>query len=119
LADKIRKHNADVWLLNTGWTGGAHGVGHRMKLAHTRQMLSEALEGNLNNATYDIDPVFGLAIPQSVAGVPDQILTPRDTWNDAEAYDKKAVMLAKMFAENFAQFEDTASEELIKAGPKI
>src|SRR5699024_3561547 len=119
LADKIRKHNADVWLLNTGCTGGAHGVGHRIKLAHTRQMLSEALEGNLDKATFNIDPVFGLAIPQAVAGVPDQILMPRNTWNDAEAYDKRAVMLAKMFAENFTQFEDVAGEELIKAGPKI
>ncbi|HLR25699.1 MAG TPA: phosphoenolpyruvate carboxykinase (ATP) [Fodinibius sp.] len=119
LANKIRKHNAAVWLLNTGWTGGAHGVGHRIKLAHTRQMLSEALEGNLDKATFNIDPVFGLAIPQAVAGVPDQILMPRNTWNDAGDYDRKAVMLAKMFAENFTQFEDVAGEELIKAGPKI
>src|SRR5699024_9075986 len=119
LANKIRKHNAAVWLLNTGWTGGAHGVGHRIKLAHTRQMLSEALEGNLDKATFNIDPVFGLAIPQAVAGVLDQILMRRKTLNDEGNYDRKAVMLAKMFAENFTQFEDVAGEELNKAGPKI
>jgi phosphoenolpyruvate carboxykinase (ATP) len=119
LADKIRKYNSTVWLLNTGWTGGPHGVGHRIKLEHTRQMLSQALEGHLDDVTFDIDPVFGLAIPNKVEGIPSQILTPRNTWNDKEAYDKKAEELAAMFAENFQQFEDEASEELIKAGPKV
>lgn len=119
LADKIRKHNSTVWLFNTGWTGGPYGEGHRMKLGHTRQMLSQALEGNLDDAPFDIDPVFGLAIPKEVADIPTEILTPRNTWNDKEAYDKKAEKLAAMFAENFKQFEDEASEELIKAGPKV
>ncbi|MGM0546107.1 MAG: phosphoenolpyruvate carboxykinase (ATP) [Bacteroidota bacterium] len=119
LADKIRKHNATVWLLNTGWTGGPYGEGHRMKLGYTRQMLSEALEGNLDNATFDLDPVFGLAIPNEVGGIPSEILTPRNTWSDKTAYDHKAEELASMFAENFQQFEDEASEELIKAGPKV
>ena len=119
LADKIRKHNSDVWLLNTGWTGGPHGEGHRMELPHTRQMLSEALEGNLDDATFDIDPVFGLAIPQSVEGIPNEVLIPKNTWSDQEAYDQKAEELAGMFAENFKQFENEASEELIKAGPKV
>ncbi len=90
-----------------------------MKLGHTRQMLSEALEGNLDNATFDIDPVFGLAIPTEVDDIPTEILTPRNTWSDKEAYDQKADELASMFAENFQQFEDEASEELIKAGPKV
>ncbi|TYP95306.1 phosphoenolpyruvate carboxykinase (ATP) [Fodinibius salinus] len=119
LADKIRKHNSDVWLLNTGWTGGPHGVGHRMNLPHTRQMLSEALNGNLEDTTYSVDPFFGMAIPEEVDGVPNDILIPRNTWDDKEEYDKKAKHLAQMFAENFEQFEDMASEELIKAGPKV
>jgi len=119
LAEKIRKHNSTVWLLNTGWTGGPYGEGHRMKLGHTRQMLSEALEGDLENTTFDIDPVFGLAIPTEVDDIPSEILSPRNTWSDKEAYDDKAEELAAMFAENFQQFEDEASKELIKAGPKV
>jgi len=119
LADKIRKHNSTVWLLNTGWTGGPYGVGHRMKLGHTRQMLSEALEGNLDNATFEIDDVFGLAIPTEIDDIPSEILFPRNTWEDKEAYDEKADRLAEMFAENFEQFEEEASKELIKAGPKV
>lgn len=119
LADKIRRHNSNVWLINTGWTGGPHGVGHRMDLAHTRQMLSEALEGNLNEINYKLDDFFGLAIPEHVEGIPNDVLVPRNTWDDKEAYDKKAQRLAKMFAENFQQFEGEASEALIKAGPRI
>ncbi|MEL7834839.1 phosphoenolpyruvate carboxykinase (ATP) [Fodinibius sp. Rm-B-1B1-1] len=119
LADKIRKHNSTVWLINTGWTGGPYGEGHRMDLPHTRQMLSEALDGNLDDATFDIDPVFGLAIPEEINGVPSEILIPRNTWADKEAYDEKAKKLAAMFAKNFKQFEDEASKELIKAGPKV
>ncbi|MBN2731502.1 MAG: phosphoenolpyruvate carboxykinase (ATP) [Balneolaceae bacterium] len=119
LANKIRRHNADVWLINTGWTGGAHGVGHRMDLAHTRQMLSEALEGNLNDVDYKLDDIFGLAIPERVEGVPNEILVPRNTWENKEAYDNKARQLAQMFAENFQHFEGEASDELIKAGPKV
>ena len=119
LADKIRRHNADVWLINTGWTGGPHGVGHRMELSHTRQMLSEALQGNLEDVDYELDDIFGLAIPESVEGVPNEVLIPRKTWSDKEAYDAKAEELASMFAENFTQFESEASSELIKAGPKV
>ncbi|MGD8426007.1 MAG: phosphoenolpyruvate carboxykinase (ATP) [Balneolaceae bacterium] len=119
LAKKIRQHDAKVWLLNTGWTGGPYGKGHRMKLSHTRQMLSEALKGNLEDVAYEIDPVFGLAIPKDVDEVPSEVLVPRNTWADKAAYDKKAEQLASMFAENFEQFEEQASEELIKAGPKV
>lgn len=119
LADKIREHDASVWLINTGWTGGPYGTGHRMKLEHTRQMLSEALNGNLDEVELEQDPVFGLAIPQNVEGIPDAVLVPRDTWEDTKAYDKKAERLAEMFRENFEQFEDEASEEIIAAGPKV
>ncbi|MDX1585721.1 MAG: phosphoenolpyruvate carboxykinase (ATP), partial [Balneolaceae bacterium] len=96
LAEKIRTHNATVWLLNTGWTGGAYGEGHRMKLSYTRQMLSEALDGNLDDATFEIDPVFELAIPKEVDGVPGDILFPRNTWKNKDAYDQKAERLAGM-----------------------
>lgn len=119
LAKKIREHDAKVWLLNTGWTGGQYGVGHRMKLSHTRQMLSEALQGNLDDTDFVYDPVFGLAIPTKVDGVPDEVLIPKNTWNDQDAFDKKAKELAAMFSRNFKEFEKEASQELIKAGPKV
>jgi len=119
LADKIRKHNAQVWLINTGWTGGPHGVGHRMELKYTRRMLSEALEGNLDGVDFEYDPIFGLAIPSKIDGVPDEVLIPRNTWNDKEAFDKKAKELAHMFSDNFKQFESEAGSDLIKAGPKV
>lgn len=119
LAEKIRKHNANVWLVNTGWTGGEYGVGHRMKLPHTRRMLKEAIEGNLDDVEFKTDPIFGLSIPQHVEGVPDSVLNPRDTWENAGAYDSKAKKLAKMFIDNFEQFSDEASEELLAAAPKI
>ena len=102
-----------------GWTGGPYGVGHRMKLGYTRQMLSEALEGSLDDATFEIDDVFGLAIPTEINEIPSDILFPSNTWDDKDAYDEKADKLAEMFAENFEQFEEEASQELIKAGPKV
>lgn len=119
LAEKIRKHDSKVWLFNTGWTGGPHGVGHRMKLDYTRQMVSEALADNLNDIEYTTDPIFGLSIPAKVNGIPDEVLDPRNTWNDKDAYDKKARQLAEMFEENFEQFKGKASAELIEAGPAV
>jgi phosphoenolpyruvate carboxykinase (ATP) len=119
LAEKIRRHDAQVWLLNTGWTGGAYGEGHRMKLSYTRQMLSEALSGKLLDVETTEDPVFGLHIPNEVDGIPTNILVPRNTWNDKDAYDQKAEKLANMFVENFKQFEDEASEELLEAAPAV
>jgi phosphoenolpyruvate carboxykinase (ATP) len=119
LAEKIRKHHSTVWLLNTGWTGGPYGIGHRIKLGYTRQMLSEALEGTLDDVEFKIDPVFELAIPTEIDGIPTDILFPKNTWNDKEAYDKRAGKLAEMFANNFEQFEQKASKELIKAGPRV
>lgn len=118
LAEKIRKHNSSVWLLNTGWTGGAYGVGHRMKLAHTRQILSEVLAGKIDYSVFENDPVFDLDVPTEVEGVPNEILLPRNTWEDKKAFDKKATELANMFAENFKQFKEEASQKLINAGPK-
>ena len=118
LAEKIRKHNSNVWLVNTGWTGGPHGTGHRMKLSHTRKMLSEAIAGNLDDVDYYTEPIFGLSIPKSVEGVPSDVLIPRNTWNDKEAYDTRANKLADMFAENFKQFKAQAAKEVVAAGPE-
>ncbi|HBX64758.1 MAG TPA: phosphoenolpyruvate carboxykinase (ATP), partial [Balneolaceae bacterium] len=103
---------------NTGWTGGEYGDGHRMKLPHTRKMLSEALAGNLDNVSYETDPVFGFEIPTSVDGVPSDVLFPRNTWSDKDSYDAKARTLAQMFITNFEQFQDEASDELMNAAPK-
>lgn len=119
LADKIRRHNSRVWLLNTGWTGGPPGTGHRMKLKHTRRILSETLEGNLDDVEFEYDPIFDLAIPTKIDGVPGEILVPRNTWDDKEAFDQKARQLAQMFDKNFRQFEEEASRQLVKAGPKV
>lgn len=118
LADKIRQHDSDVWLVNTGWTGGMYGEGSRMKLAHTRKMLNEAISGRLNEVNFVAEPVFGLQIPEQVEGIPSEILRPRNTWKDKEAYDQKASELAGMFKENFDAFADQASKELLVAGPK-
>lgn len=119
LAEKIKKHNSNVWLVNTGWTGGEYGIGHRMKLSHTRQMLNEAVNGNLDSAKFLSEPVFGLAVPTSIEGVPEDILMPKNTWKDKTAYDKRANDLAKMFVSNFKKFEDKADKKVINAGPKV
>ena len=117
LRDKMKKHGAKVWLLNTGWTGGPVGTGHRMKLSHTRRMVTAALGGELDNAETWVDPIFGLQVPKHVEGVPDEVLRPRDTWKDPAAYDAKASQLADMFAENFKKYESGVSEEVKAAGP--
>ncbi len=119
LAEKIKKHNSDVWLVNTGWTGGPYGTGSRMSLPHTRRMLSEAISGNLKDAEYLTEDVFGLKIPGEVKGVPKSVLVPRDTWDDPDAYDRKAQKLAEMFRDNFKKFETEADTEILKAGPVL
>lgn len=119
LAEKIRKHGSSVWLVNTGWTGGPYGVGSRMSLKYTRRLLDEAISGNLDQVEYENDPVFGLSIPKEVNGVPSAILIPRNTWEDKHAYDKKANQLASMFVENFKQFEEKASREILDAAPYV
>jgi len=118
LAEKIREHNVDCWLVNTGWTGGPYGVGHRMPIEHTRALLNAALEGRLADAEFVEDPVFAVAVPTSCEGVPSEILHPRDTWSDPNAYDAKARELADRFHANFAQFEHEVSDEVKNAGPK-
>src|SRR4051812_17022218 len=117
LGDRIATHNARVWLVNTGWTGGAYGVGKRMKIAHTRAMIRAALSGELDGVGYEKDQVFNLDIPTSCPGVPSDVLKPRDTWSSGAAYDEQAAKLAKMFVENFKTFEQGVSPEVRAAGP--
>ena len=117
LGKLLNEHNANVWLVNTGWSGGAYGTGKRMKLAHTRAMVRAALAGELDKVKTETDPVFGLAIPSEIKGVPSKVLNTRATWPDAAAYDAQARKLAKMFRENFEKFGsvDSATKN---AGPK-
>lgn len=119
LADKIRTHGSDVWLVNTGWTGGPFGTGKRMKLAHTRRMLDAAISGELKNASFKIEPFFGLSIPDHINGIPEKVLNPRDTWPDKDAYNEKAKKLATMFRDNFKQFENKADKAIVDAGPNV
>ncbi len=117
LGDKLRVHGARVWLVNTGWSGGGHGVGSRMKLSYTRAMVNAALAGELAGAEYVSDPVFGVDVPVAVPGVPREVLRPRDTWADGAAYDAAAAELAAMFKANFEQFADQVSDAVKTAGP--
>lgn len=119
LGEKIDKHNVNVWLVNTGWTGGPYGVGSRMKLAYTRAMVNAALDGDLDNIATETDPIFGLAVPVSCPGVPGDVLNPRSTWADKEAYNAQARKLAEMFKENFEQFASSVAEEVRGAGPLV
>jgi phosphoenolpyruvate carboxykinase (ATP) len=113
----IDEHGSSVWLVNTGWSGGAYGVGKRMKLSYTRAMVRAALSGELNDAATTADPVFGLHVPSHVAGVPDSVLRPRETWSDRNAYDAQAQKLAEMFRKNFEKF-GSVDERIAAAGPK-
>ena len=105
LAERVREHGATVWLLNTGWTGGAYGQGKRFDLPYTRAMVTAILEGGLRDAEFHTDAIFGLAIPKHVPGVPDDVLSPRDTWQHPEDYDAKARELAAKFRANDAKYD--------------
>jgi phosphoenolpyruvate carboxykinase (ATP) len=118
LGKLIDRHGSQVWLLNTGWTGGAFGVGKRMKLSHTRAMVSAMLSGELLHTPTDADPVFGLAIPRRVPEVPIEVLNPRNTWPDKSAYDAQAKKLSEMFRKNFEKFGDFATDAIKNAGPR-
>ncbi|MDB5253502.1 MAG: phosphoenolpyruvate carboxykinase [Flaviaesturariibacter sp.] len=118
LGKKMEDHHANVWLINTGWTGGPYGVGHRMKLSYTRAMITAALEGKLDDVETVTDPVFGVAVPVAVPGVPTEILTPRNTWADKNAYDVKASYLAGLFVKNFEKYASGVSAEILAAAPK-
>ncbi len=112
LKSKIAKHGATCWLVNTGWTGGAFGEGSRMPIKATRALLAAALEGSLDRAKFRKDPNFGFEVPVSVPGVPDLLLNPRRTWDDAAAYDAQAAKLVAMFSENFAQYEGHIDDDV-------
>jgi phosphoenolpyruvate carboxykinase (ATP) len=117
--EKMEKNEVNVWLINTGWTGGPYGVGSRMKLAYTRAMISAALEGKLDFAPMHPDPIFGFQVPKICPNVPAEVLNPRNTWSDPGAYDIQAKKLAQAFVSNFSKYEDFASEEILKGAPKV
>jgi phosphoenolpyruvate carboxykinase (ATP) len=117
LGEKIKTHGSNVWLVNTGWTGGPYGVGKRMKLNYTRKMVSAVLAGELDETETIEEPFFGLSIPVHVDGVPDEVLNPRATWADGDSYDAQARKLMQMFIVNFKQFEDGVTAEIKSAGP--
>ena len=118
LGVKMREHNVNVWLVNTGWSGGPFGIGKRMSLKFTRAMITAALNGQLDNIDYEMHPVFGLQMPTSCPDVPTNVLNPRNTWSDTNAYDNKANQLAGLFNENFKKFEEGANDEIRSAAPQ-
>ncbi|MFQ3596372.1 MAG: phosphoenolpyruvate carboxykinase [Sphingomonadaceae bacterium] len=118
LKERIARGDVDCWLVNTGWTGGAYGTGHRMPIKVTRALLNAALDGSLKHAEFRRDPFFGFLVPVSVPGVDDAILDPRATWPDPAAYDAQARKLVQMFIDNFAQFESHVEQGVLAAAPR-
>lgn len=119
LGKKMTEANVNVFMINTGWSGGPYGIGSRMKLAYTRAMITAALEGKLDNVEYEEHPVFGMMMPKECPNVPSAILNPRNTWADKNAYDEKAVSLGKQFVKNFEKYAAGVSDEILAAAPKI
>ena len=119
LGKKMKESGVNVWLINTGWSGGEYGVGKRISLKYTRAMITAALENKLNNIEYNTHKIFGLHMPKSCPNVPSEILSPKNTWENKLAYDKKANILAKAFNDNFIQFSDHANSEILSAAPRI
>ena len=118
LGDKIRRHGPKVWLINTGWTAGPFGEGHRIPIPHTRAMVSAALERKIPTDGGTPDPIFGLSVPDAVPGVPTELLTPRNTWTDSAAFDRQAAKLSEMFRENFRRYQAEVSDEVRAAAPR-
>jgi phosphoenolpyruvate carboxykinase (ATP) len=118
LSEKMEESGVNVWLINTGWTGGPYGIGHRMSLKYTRAMINAALSGALDKVTYQEHSIFGLQMPMSCPDVPDDLLNPINTWKNKTAYTAKAMDLSYAFKNNFKKFEDRADMELIAGGPK-
>ena len=119
LGKKLKESGANVWLINTGMTGGVYGIGKRMSLKYTRALITEALNGDLENVTFETLPIFNFQIPTACPGVPSEILNPRNTWSDKAAYDAKATELAIKFNDNFKKYAAQASEEILAAAPKV
>jgi phosphoenolpyruvate carboxykinase (ATP) len=115
----MKKHGTRLWLVNTGWSGGAYGQGSRMKIKYTRALLKAALDGSLDQVNFVKDPIFGIEVPENCPGVPEEILTPINTWQDKEAFKKTAAELAVRFAKNFKAFESQADATVINAGPCV
>jgi phosphoenolpyruvate carboxykinase (ATP) len=119
LGEKLDRANINVWLLNTGWSGGSYGVGSRMKLSYTRAMITAALTGKLKDVHYETLPIFDLAFPSSCDGVPSELLNPRNTWSDKDQYDRTANGLAAKFVKNFEKFTEGTSSDILAASPKV
>jgi len=119
LRELIAKHKVDCWLVNTGWTGGKYGVGHRMPIQVTRALLDAALSGTLKGQPMRTDPIFGFQVPTSLPGVDSKILNPRETWSDPAAYDEQAKALVEMFNKNFATFESHVDADVRAAAPTL
>ena len=119
LSNKIRDHSANCWLINTGWVAGGYGDSSRIRIKWTRALLNAALDGSLDDVIFVEDERFGFHIPTSCEGVPDEILQPRDTWSDKTRYDNVANLLAQMFIENFEQYSEGCSAEVLSASPKV
>ncbi len=117
LATKIDEFDPGLWMINTGWTGGPFGVGHRIRIPHTRAMLNAALAGDLDDVPYVTDPIFGISVPTEVPGVPSELLIPRGTWDDPDAFDAQARKLAAMFRDNFTKYAADTAPEVAQAGP--
>ena len=116
---RLEKHGSQVWLVNTGWTGGPVGSGSRIRLAYTRAMLHAALSGELAKVLADADPVFGVAVPRSCPGVPSELLVSRQTWNNGDEYNQRARHLAGLFQTNFKAFAPRVSEAVRQSGPTV
>ena len=118
LGKKMEENQVKVWLINTGWSGGAYGTGSRIKLRYTRAMITAAMLGQLDNVDYDQHPIFGLHMPVSCPDVPSELLNPRNTWSDVNDYDQQAQSLADRFINNFQEFDEHANDEIMEAAPK-
>jgi phosphoenolpyruvate carboxykinase (ATP) len=118
LAEKIARHGVNVWLVNTGWSGGSYGIGKRMKLAVTRAIVDAIHSGRLREAAVTPDPVFGIGVVTACPGVPADVLVPKRTWHDPTAYESTAAKLATLFSENFRQYRDQVAPDVAAAGPR-
>jgi phosphoenolpyruvate carboxykinase (ATP) len=119
LTERLERYQVPVWLVNTGWTGGPYGTGHRMNINHTRTMVRAALDGLLEEVPFVTDPIFGVEVPTECPEVPEEVLQPRLTWHDKDAYDRQARRLAAMFAENFTGYAEGVAPEIAAAGPRV
>ena len=119
LGEKIKKHKANIWLINTGWTAGSYGIGHRIPLKYTRAIITAVLNGEMKEVEYESFDVFNLEIPTSCTGVPQEILNPRGTWDNPKMYDETSRKLATLFIENFTQYENNVEYNIRSISPKV